>query len=395
MAELAAASPHALLSERYRRAFDVAVVVVVAGWQVGGAGTQLLADRTEYRSDALQLAAWMAFDLLITAGSVLLLRKDRNGLSFRRRRGTSRRDQRIPARSWAWSLAAAAAVTAGVVAATCPPNAMLKTDWAWGTAGWVAVLVLLRRPFAELCGFIALNALTVLAIQVRDGMHRSDAAAFLTVLAGSAGVQLAVAVAARALDLVARRAANAAQAQAAALEKAAIGRLLEAERQTRWRMLEERAGPLISALAAGSADPGDAEIRRQCAVESARLRRLMAESDDAAGPLLHELQASASIAERRGVVLDIETAGSIPDVPAAVRRVFTDMAIEGLTTARTRARITVMAADDAVAVSLVTDAPTVPELPSLTAMTTDSGPVVIDAQHDGFELWAEARWNVV
>jgi len=37
-------------------------------------------------------------------------------------------------------------------AAACPPGAMLKTDWAWGSTGWVAVLVLLRRPMGELCG---------------------------------------------------------------------------------------------------------------------------------------------------------------------------------------------------------------------------------------------------
>lgn len=374
MAGLTSPSPYALWSARYRRAFDIAVVVVVAGWQLAGAGGQLLADRAAYSSDAVQIAAWIMVDLAVVAGSVNLLSKGRSGAGPRR----------------AWSLAAACLFIGLAVAAACPPGAMLKTDWAWGSAGWVAVLALLRRPIGELCGFLALDALAVFAVLVRDGLHRPDLAGFLTVLAGSATIQLAVAVAARALDSVARQAADATQALADARERASIAGLLHSARQARWRALQVTVGPLIRGLAAGSSDPGDAEVRTQCAVEAARLRRLMAESDDSATPLLHELHASVDVAERRGVAVDIEVAGLLPDVPSGVRRAITDTVIAVLATARDHARITVTGGADAVVVSLVARSTAPPRLPVLAG---DAGPVVVvDMLDDDGDLWVEARW---
>lgn len=142
-----------------------------------------------------------------------------------------------------------------------------------------------------------------------------------------------------------------------------------------------------------SSDPGDAEVRTQCAVEAARLRRLMAESDDSATPLLHELHASVDVAERRGVAVDIEVAGLLPDVPSSVRRAITDTVIAVLATAREHARITVTGGADAVVVSLVARSTALPRLPALAG---DAGPVVVvDMLDDDGDLWVEARWAAV
>ena len=387
MAELTSPSPYAMWSARYRSAFDIAVVVVVAGWQVAGAGGQLMADRAAYRSDAVQVVAWIMVDLAVLAGSVHLLRDGRRG-----RADLDRTDQAARAgRGWAWSLAGVSLLIGLAAAAACPPGAMLKTDWAWGSTGWVAVLALLRRPMGELCAFLALDAGAVFAVLVKDGLHRPDLAGFLTVLAGSVTIQLAVAVAARALDSVARQAADATQSQADARERAATAGLLHSARQTRWRALQQTVGPLIRGLASGSSDPGDAEVRAQCAVEAARLRRLMAESDDSATPLLHELYASVDVAERRGVAVDIEVAGLLPVVPSGVCRAITDIVIAVLATARGHARITITAGADAVVVSLVAHITAPLRLPALAG---DAGPpVVVDMQVDNGDLWVEARWT--
>jgi hypothetical protein len=393
MAGLTDVSPYTALAARYGRAFDFAVVFVVAAWQVAGEGTQLVADRAAYSSDSVQVAAWSVLTLAVVVGAFRLLGPGRAPLAGPARPSGSTAAGPAPwsMRTWPWALAGAGVVISAVVAAACPPDALLKTDWAWGSAGWIAVLALLRRPMRELCGFLALDALVTFTLLAKDGLDRLAVAGFLTVLVGSASIQLAVTAAAHALNSVARRAADAARVQAATRETAAIAELVDAARRTRMNALLQTAGPLIRALAAGSADPGDATVRRACAVEAARLRRLMAESDDSAAPLLHELHASAESAVRSGVVVDLEVAGELPDIPAEVRRTITDTAIAVLATCRSRARITVTAAEDSVAVGLLADSPAEEPLPPGAA--TDS-PLVIDIQRDNLDLWLEARWTV-
>ena len=230
-------------------------------------------------------------------------------------------------------------------------------------------------------------ALAILGVQVWDGLHRADLAGFLAVLAWSTGAQVAVAAGVRALDAAAGHAAEAARSEDAARERAATAEIIRAARHARWLALQESAVPLVAELAAGAADPGDAQVRTRCAVQAARLRRLLAEGDEVPGSLVHELHASADVAERRGVAVEIETAGPLPPVPGPARRVITDAAIAILTAARSQARITLAAVAAGIAVSFVADTGAVVPLPAA------SGGVAIEQQQDGGMLWAEARWN--
>jgi hypothetical protein len=365
--------PSAVLAARYARALDIAVVVAAAGWHLAGAGPLLLAHLGSYSSDQFQVAAWCAIALIIAAGSVLLLRG-----SSRRRTG--------------WALAAAALVISTAAAAACPPAQMLETNWAWGTAGWVGVLVLLRRPLSELGVFLTLEGLAMFAVLAHDGLHQPNVAAFITVLAGSTGIQVALSVAARTLHVPAQQAEEAATREADATARQAVADRIRSARQARWLELRTTAEPLLSGLAAGTADPADLAVQRACAVEAARLRRLFAEGDDAPDPLVHELHACADVAQRRGVAVDIETAAQLPGtelpaVPPVGRRAMTDLAIAVLVNAISRVRVTVTGTVDGVIVSLVCDSPADPDLPA--------GPagLVVDSQRDGQSLWVEARWN--
>lgn len=365
--------PSAVLAARYARALDIAVVVAAAGWQLAGAGPLLLAHLRSYPSDQFQAAAWCAIALIIAAGSVLLLR------------GSSHREA-------GWALAAAALVISTAAAAACPPAHMLAINWSWGAAGWAGVLVLLRRPLAELGVFLTLEALAMFAVLARDGLTQPNVAAFITVLAGLTGIQVAISVAARTLDVPARQAADAATREADATARQAVADLVRDARQARWLELRATAEPLLSGLAAGTADPGDPAVQRACAVEAARLRRLFAEGDDSPDPLVHELQACADVAQRRGVVVDIETAAQIPtaqipEVPPESRRAITDLAIAVLVNAISRVRVTVTGTVDGVIVSLVSDSLTQPDLPS------GRTGLIVDNQQDQQSLWVEARWN--
>jgi hypothetical protein len=357
-----------MMSGRYQRAFTIAVIFLVAGWHIAGAGGQLLQYRPAYGSFAFQGAMWLVMALAIGYGSLLVLR---GALGWRA--------------AWAVAMTALAASTAS--AAASPAGQMLAVNWSWGTAGWTGVLVLLRRRPAELAGFLAAEAMATLGVQAWDGLHRTDLAGFLAVLAWSTGGQVAVAAGVRALDAAADQAAAAAQSEHAARGRAATAELIQAARHARWLALQESTVPLVAELAAGVADPGDALVRVRCAVQAARLRRLLAEGDEVPGPLVHELHASADVAERRGVAVEIETAGPLPQVPGPARRVITDAAIAILTAARSQARVTLAAVAAGIAVSFVADTGAVVRLPA-----AGEG-VAIEQQQDGGMLWAEARWT--
>ena len=360
--------PTAVMAGRYQRAFTIAVVFLVGVWHLAGAGGQLLEYRSAYSSFAFQCAMWLVMALAITAGSVMVLR------------GT-------PGRRAAWTVALIALAASTAAAAASPAGRMLAVNWAWGSAGWTGVLVLLRRPFAELAGYLGAVALAILGVQVWDGLDRADLAGFLAVLAWSTGAQVAVAAGVRALDVAAGHAAAAVASEDAARERAATAESIRAARHTRWLALQENAVPLVAELAAGTADPGDPQVQIRCAVQAARLRRLLAEGDEVPGSLVHELHASADVAERRGVAVEIETAGPLPQVPGPARRVITDAAIAILTAARSQVRITLAAVAAGIAVSFVADTGAAVGLPA-----AGEG-VAVEQQQDGGMLWAEARWT--
>jgi len=360
--------PTDLLSGRYQRAFTIAVVFLVVLWHLAGAGGQLLANRTDYGSFAFQCAMWLVMALAITVGSVAVLR------------GT-------PSLPLAWAVAAVAVAASTASAVASPAGHMLADNWSWGSAGWTCVLVLLRRRFSELACFLAAAAVATLGVQAWDGLNRLDLAGFLAVLAWSTGAQVVVAGGVRMLDVAAGQAAAATRSEASARERAATAELIAAARYARWLALQESALPVVAELAAGTANPGDPQVRVRCAVQAARLRRLLAEGDEVPGSLVHELHASADVAERRGVAVEIETAGPLPPVPASARRVITDAAIAILTSARSQARITLAAVAAGIAVSFVADTGALIPLPA-----ADMG-VAIEHQQDGGILWAEARWT--
>ena len=360
--------PVATMSGRYQRAFTLAVLFLVVVWHLGGAGGQLLHDRLAYHPFAWQAAMWLVMMLAIAAGAVLVLRGTPGG----------------PA---AWAVAATALAASTAAAAASPAGQMLAVNWAWGSAGWTGVLVLLRRRFPELAGFLAAEAAATLGVQAWDGLNRTDLAGFLALLAWSTGAQVAVAAGVRALDAAAGQAAAATRREHAARARAATAEMVQAARHHRWLALQDSIVPLVTELATGAADPGDPGVRTRCEVEAARLRRLLAEGDEVTGSLLHELHASADVAERRRVAVEIETAGLLPQVPGPARRVITDAAIAILTAARSHARITLAGVAAGIAVSFVADTGTVVPLP------TSGHGVTIEQQQDGPMLWAEARWN--
>jgi len=82
------------------------------------------------------------------------------------------------------------------------------------------------------------------------------------------------------------------------------------------------------------------------------------------------VRACANVAERRGVLVELATAGPLPELPLEARRILTEPAIEALVASSTWARVTVYGGPDEVIVSAVGDQAGRPD-----------------------PVWLEARWQ--
>lgn len=339
-----------LVARSYGRGMVLVVLWLVAVWHLTNDLLGLVSWSASYRSLGAEVAGWLGLAAVGVLGGVRLLRQ-RTG------------------RGPALALAGATLAAGGLATAAVPGPALLGgAGWAWGATGWFGVLVLLRRPPVELVALLLANSGVTLAVLAYDGvLDRVGVARFGTVLYGTAALQLTVALTARALDATGRRAAAVAGAAAAVRRRRQVAEELHAGRQERYRDLRRSAGPLLAGLAAGTLDPAERDTRHRCAVAASRLRRLFAETDDVPDSLLHELRACADIADRRGVLVDLQVLGRLPELDRTARRTLTEAPLVALAGAERNARVTVVGRSDEVAVS-----------------------VLADGDEDG---WVEARWR--
>ncbi|MEU7133696.1 ATP-binding protein [Streptomyces sp. NPDC046261] len=266
-----------------------------------------------------------------------------------------------------------------------------SAQWAYGNPGWFAVVLLMGRGLVPLLAVMAADltlTLVPLFLAGRAGPHT-----LTTVLLGSVviwGSQLAVGLSAQTLRRTAHAAALTAAEEERLRAEEVICEHLHRDRQQRYAALAETVVPLLAGIAAGDLDPRQEPVRRACARESARLRRLFAEHDDAPDPLVHELRACIDVVERNGVTVVLATRGSRPALPREVRRALTEPVIAALAAAREAARVTVLASPQAVTVSVVSDA-------RQDRDAIADGPagerVTVSAMTSEDQLWVEATWR--
>jgi hypothetical protein len=102
---------------------------------------------------------------------------------------------------------------------------------------------------------------------------------------------------------------------------------------------------------------------------------------------LHELRHCIDVADRKGVVVELDARGEWPEPPVSVRRDLTEVVLIALATAVSRARVTVMGSADLVSVSVVADCGEV-DVPSPAAPG-----VQVEALTNDDTVWMEARWQ--
>ncbi|MEU8419761.1 hypothetical protein AB0C15_02645 [Micromonospora sp. NPDC048835] len=297
----------------------------------------------------------------------------------------------VKQRSWPairWAVLAVALGAALLSRAFLPSGATVSAaDWVFGALGWMGVILLLDRSLWYLIAFLALHEAGTVAKVLVTGPATSDV--LLNLAAGSLGTigyPLASGIAALALRRVAVTADRASQQAEETRTANAVEAEVHAHRQRRFADLYEAASPLLQGIAERTIDLEAAGVRHRCAVEAARMRRLFAETDTAANPLVHELTQSADVATRKGVVVDLEARGAWPDMPVSIRRALTEPIVTAMSTAVSEARITVVGTPGVVSVNVVADCAPV---------DTASGgsPVRVSSLNENGFTWVEVQWT--
>ena len=287
-----------------------------------------------------------------------------------------------------WPLATAVFAVSVLATASVPPELRLGiAHWSEGDAAWTLVLVIMDTRLAVFVALVvAQYAVTFLhtALGGEAGITVSEAV-YATVIVF--GYQLTVGIIAAVLRPVAVTAASIAHVEERLRTEQAVADQIHRDRTDRYAAIGETTAALLAGLASGEADPGDASVRRACAVEAARMRRLFAADATVPDRLSHELRACIELAERNGITVRFAEHGERPPVPTEIRRALTEPAVAALATAASTARVTVVGDDDEITVSVLADAPAdlMPAEGSPQVRTS----IVVDAD----QLWIKSTWR--
>ncbi|MZF58227.1 ATP-binding protein [Streptomyces sp. SID5594] len=360
---------------------QLVALLICLVWQFTISLRRLVAHQDVYHPAWPQTAAFVCLVAVAAAGGASLLR-----------------GRRIPPGVRGWCLGSVLAVSA-VSAYTLPPHhATGPADWAFGVVGWHALFLLadlrVRWYAAFLGAHIGINAAAVVG-------HGAPAAAEAAVLGiatvGSCGLQFAIgALMTHLLRDTAPAAGSAAAREEELRTRERIHEHLQSDHKERYRALTATTVPLLVGLGHGALSPHDEEVRLRCGVEGARMRRLFAEGDAVADPLLNELRACVEVAEHQGVTVSLAVRGQPGEVPVEIRRELIDPVAVTLGRTRSAARVTVVWTPGAVRVSAVgvdcaddcTEAAAVPSQ----RRAADPQVSVVRTRR-GESMWAEASWS--
>ncbi|MFC4146917.1 hypothetical protein ACFO0M_11730 [Micromonospora mangrovi] len=371
---VAAGAAAAAVAHASDRGARVAAVAIALAWHGAISLPAMLGAWSGLAAPTVVAAGW-----LVTAAVGV-------GVGVRLRRGGQ-----PPARRLAVLLLA---VDAAVFAAAGKPYLFTTANWVWGGLAWFFLLVLWRRPVGWLLALLGAHAVIALVAVLGDGATApADLTRYAMYAYGTSSLPVAVFVGAAAIAALARDRAGTATAALAVETERGAAEQARTERRARLAVASGTAEEVLAALAAGDADPADPEVRRRCVLAAARLRRLIAESDDVPDPLLHELRAAADVAERKGVPIDLVAIGVPPELPVEVRRHLVDPLTAVLADARDGARLTVVAQPDEVVISLVTPDHDGPEATGPPAPADQHGPVELLEERDGEIRWTQTRWR--
>lgn len=287
-----------------------------------------------------------------------------------------------------WFVIAALLASSVTLSASLPLDARVRFGhWSFGLIGWYAVTVLLDDSAVPAVAFLGLHV-TILASPVLIHGATMDDLASMTVTAVSvSGFQAGVAW----TTVLTRRIADTAASIISRDEELVVSEAVAAAKmhryQERYAQLQKTTVPVIAGLATGELDPSSPVVRHRCAVESARMRRLLVDDDAGQGLLIHGLTAVIDTVERHGATVELVTSGRPIPLPADVREALLAPIIEVLVDVRERARVSVFWSDHGVRIAIV--CPVSPHLQELPR----SDLVSCSRVGHGGELFVEVSWQ--
>lgn len=296
-----------------------------------------------------------------------------------------------PLGRWRWPvLVVVFALSVLATQTVLPEHRLGIAHWSEGDASWWLVLLVLDSRVAVFVSLLAAQYVLTFTHAVLAGHAAVTIAGMVNATLIVMAYQLAVCVIAAVLRGLACSAARLAREEEDLRTAEAVERQVHEYRRERFAGVAETTVPLLAGLASGELDPADESVRRSCAVEATRMRRIFAETAGHASDtdlLLRELRACVALAERNGVSVSFAEVGTRPEVPLAVRRALTEPAVAVLATARGKVRLTVAGDVETLTVSVVADRPpfAMPE-PNQDGVRTAS---VID----GDRLWIQTTWR--
>ncbi|MDF5758669.1 hypothetical protein [Spongiactinospora sp. TRM90649] len=354
------------------RGLRTSTLLIAAVIVLGLGAANMISHLDAYPSVRPQVFALAVLGAVLAGEGVLLLR----GRPWGRLRGP----------------AIAVVLAVSVLSYTTLPDGQTSTtvDWIFGAANWVGLVVLLDRPLRISVAFLlAHEGVALLHLFLFDEPTGDALTRFATGSMSVVGFPLCLAVGAAVL----RDLGAAADASRREIERVRVAAAVAAEshrrRRQRFTELSATTVPLLEGFADGSLRADDAAVQRACAIEAARMRRLFAETDAVAEPLMHELRHCADVADRKGVAVELDARGKWPALPVAVRRDLTEAVLTVLATAASRARVTVVGDAGLVSVSVVADCGAV-DLPSPAVPGVE-----VEALTGGDMTWMEVRWQPV
>lgn len=279
----------------------------------------------------------------------------------------------------------ACSVTTSVI---LPPDAVaLAEHWSFSVIGWHALALLFDVALWWFVGFCVVHVVVSAWPAVAAGASTQDLAAMAVVVVAVVGFQLGVAMSARLVRAIADASARTSEAEELLITQEQATAAAARHRERRYADLHLTTVPLLAGLAESELDPRDPAVRRRCAVEASRMRRLFSETETADDQLLHELGAAIDIADRHGATVQLLVRGTPIDVPKPVRRELLAPVAEALVTPGAEARLTVLYAPDRVHLSVLCTAANPPVTPSCGSGIDQVSSI------SGGRLWLETSWR--
>ncbi|MGW4371017.1 sensor histidine kinase [Nocardia takedensis] len=248
---------------------------------------------------------------------------------------------RVPTSLW-WAAVAGAVVAGPAQAALVVPEDLTTgANWAVGALGWQVAAMGCRRPIRW--GMTALTLLWVggIVVVIVHGREIESSLTWVYTIMSVATLQALAIWFSGVLRETVRQSHDTMAAITAVRAATEVRQALHQDNLARVRKLSSNLVPLLTRLLHTDDPASDPALRVECLIESARLRRMFDPIEFRADPLIDELTAAISAAERRGVAVTRLILGELPALSASQRSRILTAPMIVLDGARTRARVVV------------------------------------------------------